>query len=237
MTMLRIATLSLATGGLAVTSVYLYFWVFFLILDIQQLIMSCMPNIGTMSYARYKTIGNKKYAYEITSYWDKNTKSPRQRVKYLGPVDENGEIIKKSDYEKHKEKYILDFGEGFLLSEVLKKTGIDELIQEVFKKDAALILSLLIYRVTQPSAMMYAQHWYEGNVVRFIYKTKGLSSQGISRVLKVLGDEGKQREFFKKYIRSFTKPVEGIIIDTTALLSKINFLKSSDLGKIDKHLA
>ncbi|GAB6183758.1 hypothetical protein [Thermodesulfovibrio hydrogeniphilus] len=219
------------------TSVYLYFWVFFLILDIQQLIMSCMPNIGTMSYARYKTIGNKKYAYEITSYWDKNTKSPRQRVKYLGPVDENGEIIKKSDYEKHKEKYILDFGEGFLLSEVLKKTGIDELIQEVFKKDAALILSLLIYRVTQPSAMMYAQHWYEGNVVRFIYKTKGLSSQGISRVLKVLGDEGKQREFFKKYIRSFTKPVEGIIIDTTALLSKINFLKSSDLGKIDKHLA
>ncbi len=178
-----------------------------------------MPNIGIMSYIRYKTFGKNKYAYEVTSYWDCNTKSPRQKVRYLGRVDDTGEIIKRSDYKK--EKYILDFGDGFLLSEVLKKTGIEALVKEVFKKNSTLILSLLSYRLLQPSAMMYAQNWYEGNVVRFIYKTKDLSSQSISRVLKILGDERLQREFFRRYISSFTEPIEGIIIDTTALPNQI----------------
>ncbi|MBR3242017.1 MAG: hypothetical protein IKF90_04855 [Parasporobacterium sp.] len=41
-----------------------------------------------------------KYAYESTSYWDKEKKQPRSRRKYLGKVDpETGEIIpcKKED--------------------------------------------------------------------------------------------------------------------------------------------
>ena len=41
-----------------------------------------------------------KYAYESTSYWDKEKKQPRSRRKYLGKVDpETGEIIpcKKDD--------------------------------------------------------------------------------------------------------------------------------------------
>lgn len=47
-----------------------------------------MPIIGIMSYIRYKQFGNKQYAYEVTAYWDKEAKKPRQRVKYLGVVDE-----------------------------------------------------------------------------------------------------------------------------------------------------
>ena len=41
-----------------------------------------------------------KYAYESTSYWDKEKKQPRSKRKYLGKVDpETGEIIpcKKED--------------------------------------------------------------------------------------------------------------------------------------------
>ena len=35
-----------------------------------------------------------KYAYESTSYWDKEKKQPRSKRKYLGKVDpETGEII------------------------------------------------------------------------------------------------------------------------------------------------
>lgn len=35
-----------------------------------------------------------KYAYESTSYWDKEKKQPRSRRKYLGKVDpDTGEII------------------------------------------------------------------------------------------------------------------------------------------------
>ena len=35
-----------------------------------------------------------KYAYESTSYWDKEKKQPRSRRKYIGKVDpETGEIV------------------------------------------------------------------------------------------------------------------------------------------------
>ena len=38
-----------------------------------------------------------KYAYESTSYWDKDKKAPRSTRKYLGRVDpETGEIIPKA---------------------------------------------------------------------------------------------------------------------------------------------
>jgi len=39
-----------------------------------------------MSYIFYKTFGNKEYAYELSSYWDKEKKVPRQKTKYLGQV-------------------------------------------------------------------------------------------------------------------------------------------------------
>lgn len=43
-----------------------------------------------------------KYAYESTSYWDKEKKQPRSTRKYIGKVDpETGEIIRKKDRKAH----------------------------------------------------------------------------------------------------------------------------------------
>ena len=48
-----------------------------------------------MSFIRHKVIGNRTYAYEVTSIWDKENKQTRTKSKYLGPVDhETKEIIK-----------------------------------------------------------------------------------------------------------------------------------------------
>ena len=48
-----------------------------------------------MSYIRHKTIKNKKYAYEITAFWDKELKQSRSVSKYLGPVEsDTNEVIK-----------------------------------------------------------------------------------------------------------------------------------------------
>lgn len=48
-----------------------------------------------MSCIVYQTDRNgNKYAYESTSYWDKEKNQPRSRRKYIGKVDpETGEII------------------------------------------------------------------------------------------------------------------------------------------------
>lgn len=39
-----------------------------------------------MSYTRDIKSGNNVYRYEVTSYWDKKKKAPRQKVKYMGKV-------------------------------------------------------------------------------------------------------------------------------------------------------
>ena len=42
-----------------------------------------------------------KYAYESTSYWDKDKKAPRSTRRYLGRVDpETGEIIMKGEKKR-----------------------------------------------------------------------------------------------------------------------------------------
>lgn len=66
-----------------------------------------------MSFIRCKKIWNREYAYEVTSYWDKKTKSPRQKAHYLGVViDKDKKIFRKTLKEKLlKEEYILDFGD------------------------------------------------------------------------------------------------------------------------------
>jgi len=39
-----------------------------------------------MSYIRYKKVGDREYAYEITAYWDKKKQHSKQHSKYLGIV-------------------------------------------------------------------------------------------------------------------------------------------------------
>lgn len=46
-----------------------------------------------MSFVRYKTLKGKKYAYEITAYWDAEEKKSKQKSKYLGIVDAEGNIV------------------------------------------------------------------------------------------------------------------------------------------------
>jgi len=171
-----------------------------------------------MSYIRYKEFGNRRYAYEVTAYWDPEKKKPRQKVRYIGIVDDNGEILKKDA----KEKLTLDFGDGYLLYAFMKKAGISHLIETVCTRKASQLLALICYRLCYASAMRYAGHWYEGNVARFLFKGVNLSSQAISRLLKMLGDEKLKRAFFTRYITSLSHVTGGIIIDTTALPNQIH---------------
>jgi len=176
-----------------------------------------------MSYIRYKKFGNKEYAYEITSYWDSTEKKPRQKSKYLGiVVDKEKEIFEKRTYIKGQERLILDFGDTYLLYEFMKNIKLTHIIEGIFKEKAKDLLALICYRLCHASAMSYARIWYEGNISRLLFKDIDLSSQRINEVLKMIGDEGLQREFFKSYVSFFVQTDEGVIIDTTGLPNGIN---------------
>ncbi|MEW5761271.1 MAG: transposase [Candidatus Thermoplasmatota archaeon] len=177
-----------------------------------------------MSFKRYKRFGKQEYAYEITSYWDKNKNAPRQKSKYLGVViDKKMELYEKRRIDLKKEKLILDFGDVYLIYEFLKNVKVFPLIEKVFSDKSNYLLTLICYRLCYPSAMMYSQTWYEGNIARFLLKGVDISSQRISEFLVSIGDEELHREFFRNYIPTFTKTKNGVIIDTTALPNQIHF--------------
>ncbi len=125
-----------------------------------------------MVFIRYKKIGNKEYAYEITAYWDKEQKKSRQHPKYLGVViDKEAKIFKKKEKKQiETEKLILDFGDTFILNEFMKKTNIRDLFFKVFGDRTEYLLALIYFRLCYPSAMMYARTWYQGSYARFISK-------------------------------------------------------------------
>ena len=52
-----------------------------------------------MTFIRYKKFGKQEYAYEVKSYWDSNSKKPKQQTKYLGVViDKEKKIFEKKHY-------------------------------------------------------------------------------------------------------------------------------------------
>lgn len=190
-----------------------------------------------MSYIRYKQFGNKRYAYEVTAYWDAEKKKPRQKVKYLGAVNDRGEVCKKR--EGIQERLILDFGDTYLLTEFIKKAGLSHLLEAVLGKNAQTLFSLICYRLCHVSAMQYARLWYEGNSARFLFPELNLSSQKISGFLSIIGDEKLQRTFFSQYIASLTGITGGVIIDTTALPNQIRLPFNAwgyHDGNIDKQI-
>lgn len=186
-----------------------------------------------MSFIRYKKIGQKKYGYEVTAYWDPESKKSRQITKYLGVVSDDDTIQKKKSTLPVKEKLILDFGDSYFLNEFIKTTNIFKLIQEMNIDE---VVPLLIYRLCNQSAMRNCELWAEGNYIKMLFPSSDLSSQNISRVLKTLGEEELQRKFFVEYLKLF-KTSESIIIDATSLPNQINSVYTQwgrNDGAIDK---
>ncbi len=175
-----------------------------------------------MTFIRYQRYGNQEYAYEVTSYWDKDKQMSRQKTKYLGiVVDKEKRVFEKRLHNRFKENLILDFGDSFLLGKFIEnKYG--ALLSRVFGEMAENLLALLTYRMCYGGAMMYANTWYKGSYARFQYKNADLSSQQISDFLSKIGEEGLYRSFFKEYISRVARSQYSIIIDTTSLPNQIH---------------
>ena len=75
--------------------------------------------------------------------------APRSISKYIGTVDLNGNIIPKGDSQKKKseakleavEKLIQDFGDGFFISESIKKSEIFAHMSHIFARSEVTPLS------------------------------------------------------------------------------------------------
>ena len=123
------------------------------------------------------------------------------------------------------EKLILDFGDSFLLNEIIQKAELKNLIEKVFSGISDTVLALLFYRVlSSDNANYYAQLWWEGSYARILFPKALMQSQRISEVLQELGDESYHRRFFQEYLCYISsKCSKGILIDSTGLPNDIHF--------------
>ncbi len=176
-----------------------------------------------MSFIRYKRVWNKEYAYEITSYWDKETKSPRQKSKYLGVVvDKEKEVFRKPLKEKVlEERYILDFGDSFLLHKFLEKEGVAKLLEDSFGENTNMLFNLITYWLCNPPSMRLAKVWQNGNAIKHLCKAD-LSSQRISDFLIDIGEEETYRRFFENYLGFIKHSSNGLVLDITAMPNQIH---------------
>ena len=178
-----------------------------------------------MTSIRYKKRGNKFYAYEVTQYWDKELKKPRQLSKYLGNSDTSGGVYAKTGKKESIfkiEKAILDFGDSYAINLIAKNIGLDKVIEESFGNSADSIMSLVSYQITEGAAMYNCHDWMEGNIANKLFPTAKVKSQDISRLIKNLGKQELGQKFFRNYIAKFFPNKTGLLIDSTAMPSSIN---------------
>lgn len=176
-----------------------------------------------MTYVVYKTIGNNEFAYRVTSRWNQNKKQSRRTTEYLGKViDKKNQIFEKVRLKQTAEKLILDFGDGYVMSQFLKTTAFYPYLKTWPVVLQETICTLLFYRICHTGAMMHAKNWYDGNIIKALFKKAEVSSQRISDTLSILGDEQLQRKFFQEYVKQFSETHQGIIIDATSLPNQIN---------------
>lgn len=176
-----------------------------------------------MSFMRYRAIGNNEYAYSVEAYWDSQLKKSRQKTTYLGIViDKDKGIYKRPRKENGGNELILDFGDTFMLDEVIKESPIYEVIRKTFGTLSNEILALGYYKLCHPSAMSHAHNFYSGNYINQLFPDTNIRSQRVSELLKNIGREKTLRHFFDKYIPTIKDRENGLIIDSTALPNQIH---------------
>jgi transposase len=183
---------------------------------------------------RYK--GNGRYKYETHNVWNKVKKKYETKWTYLGAIDSlTGQYLKKFDAKlvnsvHLQDKLILNYGDTFALNQYFQKSGFITLLNSAWKDFTNTILSLICYKLLESSAMQHAAVWQEGNYAKIIFKNTNLSTQRISELLKILGNERLQRIFFKLYLQNF-RSEHGVVIDSTGLPNNI----SSELTAFGHH--
>ena len=129
------------------------------------------------------------------------------------------------DQPAKKEKLILDFGDAYVLYQVLKEHGYWELFRSVLPGQEDTLCAMLFYRILRGGASCYACDWWAGSYLRVLCPNAKVESQRVSEFYAALGDERVQRQFFQQYLTKVCagKKNHGILIDSTGMPNDIHF--------------
>ncbi len=101
-------------------------------------------------FTRIKNINGIDYVYEITPYYDPESKTTKQRSKYLGKLVD-GETKR---MRKALRGNAFDYGDLLPAFKIIKEFGLDEMLERLLQEDKARkVLALAVVRVVAPVAV------------------------------------------------------------------------------------
>ena len=177
---------------------------------------------------KYKTkgieirdFGDRYYAYEVTSRYDKALKRARKVTgKYLGVVTRDG-IVKKSSMMGIRGDY--EYGNIALIYGIAEKTVIP-ILREAFPYMYRRIISYSILRLINPLPMKSVSHLYEKTYLSRVMD-ESMSAESISSMLSSLPHDS-----CNNVMRGLTEKGEYVLIDSTAIFSRSANISILELG-------
>jgi transposase len=147
----------------------------------------------------------KKYVYEVTSYWDKEKKAPRNKQVCLGRLDETTGEINPSKRRMSQGIAVslptptattLVIGPTALLNHVAEGIGLTEVLKKCFPKIHLQILSLAFFLVQKGIPLSRCETWSVSHQHPY---GRDITSQRVSDMLHALTAD-EQHGFFRMWM-------------------------------------
>ncbi|NLV26120.1 MAG: hypothetical protein GXY48_02975 [Methanomicrobiales archaeon] len=136
---------------------------------------------------RIKKINGHEYLYEITYYYDKESRRTRQKSRYLGK-NVDGQPVRVREKAKTPERAYA-YGEFIPYLQAVKNLRIQEILSEhLTDHEVRLFLALMFAGIHHPDALHSPSSWYESTVLPRVYSGLKINTQSITRLLKKLGE-------------------------------------------------
>ena len=138
--------------------------------------------------------GVRYYLYEVTAEWDPEKKRSRQKRRYLGPCDGDGNLIK----EPVKKQVIVrspSYGPYYILDYIAKESGLDRTLYSIYgEKEGKKLLALAILGVTDPCSIDLAEETVDDTYLRELMGLEWTFEQSeVCRFLQRMGEDAGSR--------------------------------------------
>ena len=140
---------------------------------------------------RVKKINGHEYIYEISYYYDKETRRTKQKSRYLGKNVE-GKPIRVREKAKTPE-YVYSYGEFIPYVNAVKQLNLQELLSaHLSDHEIKLLLSLVFAGIISPYALQSPPTWFEATVLPRIFSGLKITGKNVTKLLKKLGEGSLQ---------------------------------------------
>ena len=194
-----------------------------------------------MTYNVVQRIGNNYYLYSVDGQWDPEKKNSKQKRRYIGPCDKDGNPIP-SKRAKRGEPSTIDtkqeripfraycFGTFDVLYRVASSGRIVESLHHAFDRDEAdTILTLAIMMVADPCSLRTMEDAVESTYLRRLIGTDvSFASQRLSESLSYIGSDEDAR---CRYAEHMLDDSDVVIFDTTVLLTESKGIDMAEMGR------